>query len=72
MKFIVASKPNTEFPHWKQLFYIDTRNQIGWGDCDDIFSSSPYKNIATKYDTEEAAQKWNQEFLQGEGIVIPA
>jgi len=57
--------------HTPQLprFYRDTRSELGHDDFNDIFTSSVSPISVTTYHSWEAAEKWNQEFLKGEGVV---
>lgn len=50
-------------------YYRDTRKESGHSDMSDIFTSSTNPHYATKYNSYEEAKKWNEEFLQGEGVV---
>lgn len=50
-------------------FYRDTRGEKGYGGSSDIFTSSLNPFDATKYTTHEAAVDWNNEFLDGHGII---
>lgn len=65
--FIVASKEECRYP---RRYYKDTRGLPNYSDSTDIFDSSPYVEYATKYPTKEAAEKWNAEFLFGEGEIL--
>lgn len=73
--YIVGSRPevitreNRDLPNLV-VYYIDTRPEsIFYDSWSDIFDSSLNPSMATKYDSYEEAQQWNEEFLDGEGLV---
>lgn len=57
-------------------YYQDTRGDLlgRYGGCSDIFTSgSGVYGLAsaTRYDTLEAAQAWNDEFMDGKATIYP-
>jgi hypothetical protein len=65
--FVDYDERDFPLPTW---YYIDTRSEVygdGWAN---EFDSTLNPSLATKYSTYEEAKLWNDEFLNGEGIIF--
>lgn len=68
MKKKRADKWMVGTPGWGNTgprFYRDTRGEVGFGHSSDIFTSYTSPELATQYDSPEAAKAWADEFLAG-------